>query len=110
MVLEKFLYVLFYRTRKFFDCKRGHINRNVRGSHFGLKSSKKVLPLRDESDARTHRTPTPKAFARPDLVRRSWETPIPFRAGSPRDESVRTADFRSAHASSRRFGGIGRRT
>src|SRR6266478_5007531 len=32
------------------------------------------------------------------LVRRSWETPIPFRAS-----------FRSAHASSRRFGAIGRR-
>src|SRR6476620_5061485 len=56
MVLKKFLYVLFYRTRKFFDCKRGHINRNVQGSRFGLKSSKRELPLRDESDARTHRT------------------------------------------------------
>ena len=57
MVLKKFFYVLFYRTRKFFDCKRGHINRNVQGSRFGLKSSKRELPLRDESDARTHRTP-----------------------------------------------------
>jgi hypothetical protein len=41
MILEKFLYVLLYHSRKFFNRKRGHINRNVRRSHFGLEESKK---------------------------------------------------------------------
>jgi hypothetical protein len=57
MILEKFLYVLLYHSRKFFNRKRGHILGNVQGSHFGLKNSKRVLRLHGESDARTHRTP-----------------------------------------------------
>ena len=42
MVLKKFFYVLFYRTRKFFDCKRGHILGNVRRPNSGLEASKKT--------------------------------------------------------------------
>jgi hypothetical protein len=57
MVVEKFLYVLLYHCGKFFNRERGHILGNVQGSHFGLKTSKRVLPLRDESDARTHSIP-----------------------------------------------------
>ena len=43
MVLEVVLYVLLYYSGKFFNCKRGHINRNVYGSHFGLGNAKKNL-------------------------------------------------------------------
>jgi hypothetical protein len=37
MVLEKFLYVLLYHSRKFFNRKRGHILGNVRGEVAGRK-------------------------------------------------------------------------
>ncbi len=46
----------------------------------------------DESDARTHRTPTPKAFARPHFVRMYPQTYLLFRGS-----------FGSARASSRRL-------
>src|SRR4029453_12133498 len=50
---------------------------------------------RNESDARTPRTPkAPRAKCK--------ETFVPFCESSPQDESVRPADFRSAHAPSRR--------
>ena len=41
MILEKFLYVLLYHSRKFFNRKRGHILGNVRRPNFGLEASKK---------------------------------------------------------------------
>jgi hypothetical protein len=41
MILEKFLYVLLYHSRKFFNRKRGHILGNVRRPNFGLEASQK---------------------------------------------------------------------
>ena len=53
MVLEVFLYVLLYHSGQFFYRKRGHINRNVRGSHFGRRGVTQpnrrgigILPIR----------------------------------------------------------------
>src|SRR5438552_7590196 len=40
MVLKIVFYVFFYHCGKLFNCERGHINRNVSGSHFGLRNSK----------------------------------------------------------------------
>src|SRR5207249_10345688 len=40
MVLKIVFYVFFYHCGKLFNCERGHINRNVGGSHFGLRNSK----------------------------------------------------------------------
>jgi hypothetical protein len=58
-----------------------------------LKSLHKSNP---KSDAKTHRTPKALRAKRDrDAVR--------FRASSPRGESVRMADFWTAHASPRRF-------
>src|SRR5262249_16282107 len=48
MVLEEVLYVLLYRSGKFFDCKRGHNLGNVCGLRFGLVSHR-----RNVSDAKT---------------------------------------------------------
>jgi hypothetical protein len=42
MVLEEVLYVLLYRSGKFFDRKRGHNLGNVRGLHFGLVSHRRM--------------------------------------------------------------------
>ena len=37
MAFEEFLYILFYHSRQFVDCKRGHNLGNVRELHFGLE-------------------------------------------------------------------------
>ena len=42
MVLEEVLYVLLYRSGKFFDRQRGHNLGNVRGLHSGLVSHRRM--------------------------------------------------------------------
>jgi len=73
MVLEKFLYILLYHNRKFFNRKRGHILGNVHGPPFGLGNVKKNL-VRSAMKAMRRRIALLKHFMRNRL-----QAPIPFR-------------------------------
>jgi len=72
MVLEKFLYILLYHNRKFFNRKRGHILGNVHGPPFGLGNVKKNL-ARSAMRAMRGRIALLRHFMRNRL-----EAPIPF--------------------------------